>query len=110
MIIDRTKFLFIAGSLAASVAGCDRDPFGRAPAPAAPVAPVAAVPSAAASAGPISVEITPAPNAVSCDDAQGVPEECPSVGPSDEGICPNIIQKRCTDFKAAMKPRVAAQA
>jgi hypothetical protein len=113
MIIDRTKFLFIAGSLAASAAGCDRDPFGRAPAPAAPAAPVAAVPSAAAPAGPISVEILPAPtapNAVGCDDTQGVPEECPSVGPSDEGICPNIIQKRCTDFKAAMKPRVAAQA
>jgi hypothetical protein len=45
-----------------------------------------------------------------CDDSQGTAEECPSVGPSDEGLCPNIIAKRCSDFKAAMKPRVAAQA
>jgi hypothetical protein len=45
-----------------------------------------------------------------CDDSQGTAEECPSVGPSDEGLCPNVIAKRCNDFKAAMKPRVAAQA
>jgi len=41
---------------------------------------------------------------------QGSPEECPSVGPSDEGICANTIMKRCNEFKSAMKPRVAAQA
>ncbi len=110
MIVDRTKFLLMAGALAASSAtACERDPFGRAPAP----APVAAAAPIAAPAGPVIVDIiqaTTTPSATSCDDTQGVPEECPSVGPSDEGVCPNIIMKRCTEFKAAMKPRVAAQA
>jgi hypothetical protein len=111
MIVDRTKFLLIAGALAASgVAACERDPFGRAPAP-APVA--AAAPSAAQPTGPVVVDIVEAattPRAAACDDSQGAPEECPSVGPSDEGVCPNIIMKRCSEFKTAMKPRVAAQA
>ena len=115
MHVDRTKFLLMAGALAASATACERDPFGRAPAPAAPVAAAAAaaVPSVVPPTGPVVVEIvqaTATPNAASCDDSQGVPEECPSVGPSDEGVCPNIIMKRCSDFKAAMKPRVAAQA
>ncbi len=114
MNVDRTKFLLMAGALAASATACERDPFGRAPAPAAPVAAAAvAAPSAAAPTGPVIVDIvqaTATPHAASCDDSQGVPEECPSVGPSDEGVCPNIIMKRCSDFKTAMKPRVAAQA
>ena len=111
MLVDRNQFLFLASALAATTSvGCDREPFTRAPAPNAPapnaVAPVVAP---AAPAGPIVVEITEPPP-VACDDLQGVPEECPSVGPSDEGVCPNVIQKRCSDFKSTMKPRVAAQA
>jgi hypothetical protein len=49
-------------------------------------------------------------NAPACDDSQGIPEQCPSVGPSDEGMCPNVIYKRCQEFKNAFKPRVATQA
>jgi hypothetical protein len=51
-----------------------------------------------------------AASAPACDDSQGTPEQCPSMGPSDEGICPNIIFKRCTEFRTAFKPRVATQA
>ena len=108
MVVDRASFLLIAGALAA--AGCDTN-LGRAPAPAA-AAPTPAA-SAVQPAAPITVDILQ-PAAVTgapvCDDAQGTAEECPTVGPSDEGVCPNIITKRCSDFKAAMKPRVAAQA
>ena len=106
MVVDRASFLLMAGALAAG--GCDTN-FGRAPAP----APVAAAPSATPPSAPIVVDILQ-PAAVTaapvCDDSQGTAEECPSVGPSDEGVCPSIITKRCSDFKAAMKPRVAAQA
>jgi hypothetical protein len=107
MSVDRTTFLLMATALAA--AGCDTN-FGRTPAPVPAAAPA---PSAAPAAMPIAVDIlqpAPAPGAPVCDDTQGTAEECPSVGPSDEGVCPSIITKRCNDFKASMKPRVAAQA
>jgi hypothetical protein len=108
MVVDRTSFLLMAAALAAG--GCDTN-LGRAPAP-APATPAAAA-SVAPPSGPIVVDILPpaaASGAAVCDDSQGAAEECPTVGPSDEGVCPNVITKRCSDFKAAMKPRVAAQA
>jgi hypothetical protein len=107
MAVDRASFLLMAAALAAG--GCDINP-NRAPGPAPAASPT---PSAAQPASPISVDIVQSPTtsgAPSCDDSQGTAEECPSVGPSDEGVCPNIIAKRCGEFKAAMKPRVAAQA
>jgi hypothetical protein len=105
MSVDRTKFLFMAAALV-TAAGCDTKWLAPAPAPAP-----AAAPSVVAPAAPIAVDILPATTAAPvCDDSQGSAEECPSVGPSDEGVCPNVINKRCSDFKAAMKPRVAAQA
>jgi hypothetical protein len=110
MSVDRTSFLLMVSALSTGgiAAGCDSN-FGRAAPVPAPAAPSAAPPPAA----PIVVEIVQ-PAAVTgapvCDDSQGTPEECPSVGPSDEGICPNVINKRCNEFKSAMKPRVAAQA
>lgn len=110
MLVDRSQFLLIASALAAGSVACDRDPLGRAPAP--PPATAAAPVAAPVATGPIVVDVVEAalPSTAACDDSQGVPEECPSVGPSDEGVCPNLIQKRCADYKVAMKPRVAAQA
>ena len=116
MTVDRARFLVIAGTIAAAglaASACERDADrGRAPAPPAPLTPSAAL-SVALQAGPITVDLidpVAAPGAVACDDNQGTAEECPSVGPSDEGVCANVILKRCNDFKVAMKPRVAAQA
>jgi len=112
MNIDRATFLMMAGAIAST--GCDTN-FGRVPAPSGPATAAATTTSGAVAqpSGPITVDILqPAAvaGAPACDDSQGTSEDCPSVGPSDEGICPNIIAKRCSDFKAAMKPRVAAQA
>jgi hypothetical protein len=113
MFIDRAQFLLFAGTLAASNFACQRAP---APTP-TPVAEPPPSPSAALNqalkAGPIEVavlELAPASGAPSCDDLQGMPGACPSVGPADEGICADVIGKRCAEFKNAMKPRVAAHA
>lgn len=106
MLVDRSQFLLMASALAAGSVACDV----RSPAPPAPAATSTPTPAPVAT-GPVVVDIVePTPAGAACDDTQGVPEQCPSVGPSDEGVCPDLIQKRCGDFKAAMKPRVAAQA
>jgi hypothetical protein len=112
MAIDRSNFLLIAGALAAGGVGgwAYRD---RAPVAPKPVA--IATPAAKASATPVgptavTLEDLRAPRAAVCDDSQGTAEECPSVGPSDEGVCANIILKRCQEFKAAFRPKVAGQA
>jgi hypothetical protein len=113
MVIDRTNFLFIAGALAAGgVAGWayrDRDAMIARSALANTPPPK---PSAAAPTGPVPVTIVDsrvAPTSA-CDDSQGTPEECPTVGPSDEGVCANVILKRCQEFKAAFEPKVATAA
>ncbi len=117
MAIERSNFLLIAGALAAGGLGGwalrERSPdAGRPPAPNA--VPPSAPPSVTHPTGPISVMVVEqnveAPGTPACDDSQGTPEECPSVGPADEGICANVIHKRCQEFKGALKPRVAAQA
>jgi len=114
MSIDRTNFLFIAGALAAGGVGGwayrDHD------AGAARMALANATPPPKASEttppGPIAVNVVDSRllSAPVCDDSQGTPEECPTVGPSDEGVCANVVLKRCQDFKAAFAPKVATQA
>jgi len=108
MAVNRSTFLLLAGALAGSSTawGCDTI-LGRAPpAPAPPPAVTVAEPSA-----PMDiVQPRAAIAAPVCDDSQGTAEDCPAVGPSDEGVCRNVVTKRCNEFKAAMKPRVAAQA
>lgn len=114
MAADRSNFLLIAGTLAAGgVAGWAlRGGSANNPPPRAATPETQAEKTKAAPVqGPIDVaiaETTPAANA--CDDSVGIAEECPSVGPVDEGVCANIIFKRCNEFKAAFKPKVAQAA
>lgn len=115
MAIDRSDFLILATTLAAGGAGGfmyrDREPRPPAPAPSV-VAPPPAPSAAPAPTGPVAVTLVDprTTNAPACDDSVGAPEQCPSVGPSDEGMCPNVIYKRCQEFRTAFKPRVATQA
>jgi hypothetical protein len=112
MAIDGTTFLVVAATLAAGGVGgwvvherTANSPDDRAPA----TPPV--LPSATPAEAPVSVEVVEAATgAAVCDDSVGTAEACPSVGPSDEGICANTILKRCNEFKMAFKPRVAQQA
>lgn len=113
MLVDKSHFLLMAGALAAGGVGGwairDRDAnVTREAAPRIPIAKTIEAPPL----GPMQVTIVeetsePAPV---CDDNQGVPEECPSVGPSDEGICANLVLRRCQEFKVAFKPRLATLA
>jgi len=109
MIIDKSGFLLMAGTLAAGGVGgwlvhdskarhrVDEVPVTTATASAVPVA-----------APVVVVDQTPPPPL--CDDSIGTPEDCPAVGPSDEGVCSNVAAKRCGEFKSAFKPKVAAAA
>jgi len=114
MSIDRTNFLFIAGALATGgVAGWayrDRDASVSRMALASVTPPAKA--SVTPPVGPIAVSVVDsrAQAAPACDDSKGTPEDCPAVGPTDEGVCANSILKRCQEFKAAFDPKVAAQA
>lgn len=112
MAIDRSNFLLVAGALAAGgVAGwAYRDRAPRAALP--PVKTVTSAKPSVTPSGPTPVTLidTSIADAPVCSDAQGTPEECPSVGPADEGVCANIILKRCQEFKAAFEPKVATAA
>ncbi|MEI9938276.1 MAG: hypothetical protein WDO69_13735 [Pseudomonadota bacterium] len=72
--------------------------------------PTTAVPLVASSAPSAVVvgERVPAPPV--CDDSVGTVEDCPAMGPADEGVCTNFAAKRCSEFKSAFKPRVAQTA
>lgn len=108
MAIDRTNFLLIAGALAAGGAGGWVLHERRANPPVVVPTAELAKPKPALPEGPVPVALVePTSGAAVCDDSTGLAEECPSVGPSDEGGCANVILKRCTDFKAAFKPKVA---
>jgi hypothetical protein len=115
MAVDRSNFLLIAGTLAAGGIvgwGLRSNAPPRTPAPTAEPAKEPARVHAAVPEAPVDVAVVESTAAATaaCDDSVGIPEECPSVGPSDEGVCANVILKRCTDFKAAFKPKVAQAA
>jgi hypothetical protein len=109
MVIEKSGFLLMAGTLAAGGVGgwlvhdskSHSEPTVAVPAPpaAAPAVPPASV---------VVVEHAPPPPA--CDDNVGAPADCPAIGPSDEGMCSNVAATRCADFKLAFKPKVAQAA
>jgi hypothetical protein len=105
--MDRGAFFLALGGLAVGgVGGYEvRDQHLIGPdrtvqaAPAVPVAPtpVAATPPA-----------TPLPV---CDDSVGSPAACPALPyAAEEGGCSPVATKRCEDYKASFKPRVAERA
>jgi hypothetical protein len=114
MAIDRTSFLFMAGALAAGGVGgwAYRDREAVLARSALANTPAPQVTAAAVPSGPVPVNVIDSRVATTaaCDDSQGTPEECPTVGPADEGVCANVILKRCQEFKAAFKPKVATAA
>ncbi|MEP7053061.1 MAG: hypothetical protein ABJB12_22035 [Pseudomonadota bacterium] len=109
MIIEKSGFLLMAGTLAAGGVGGwlahdSKMQHDRAAAPPAAEQVAPAPPTASV----VVVDRTPPPPL--CDDNVGTPEDCPAMGPADEGVCNNVAAKRCADFKAAFKPKVAAAA
>lgn len=117
MVIDKAGFLMMAGTLAAGGIGGwlvhdskahpervqESESVREAPAP------TASASAAPAVAPVVSVAATPPPPL--CDDSVGSPGDCPAVGPADEGVCNNsFAAKRCAEYKAAFKPRVAQAA
>src|SRR3954464_7359446 len=112
MIIEKSGFLLMAGTLAAGGVGGwlahdakahrERTEFAEPPNTAVPVA------TAPAPSVELASNLSPALPA--CDDSVGTPEECPAMGPADEGVCTNFAAKRCSEFKSAFKPKVAQAA
>ena len=113
MVIEKSGFLLIAGTLAAGGVGGwlahdakthrEQRPFAEPPTTAVPI--VAPAPSASIAVIPEHAPVLP-----TCDDSVGTVEECPAMGPADEGVCTNFAAKRCTEFKSAFKPKVAQAA
>lgn len=107
MFIERSGFLLIAGALAAGGVGgwyardskAQTERAAQVPPPAVTVAPEPKV---------VVIDRTPPPPV--CDDSVGVLEDCPAMGPADEGVCSNLAAKRCAEFKVAFKPKVAQAA
>jgi hypothetical protein len=104
-MVERSGFLLTAAALAAGGFGGWLAHDSKTTAPSADVRPIASV----APVPPTVTIIERIPAAPLCDDSVGSVEECPAVGPSDEGIC-QIAAKRCSEYKLAFKPKVAQAA
>ena len=105
-MVERSGFLLAATALAAGgMGGWILHEYRAGSVPPADVSrPIA---SAVPSTPPAVVEHIPPPPL--CDDSTASVEDCPAVGPSDEGFC-QVAAKRCSEFKAAFKPKVAQAA
>ncbi|MET0792660.1 MAG: hypothetical protein ABW061_14160 [Polyangiaceae bacterium] len=77
-------------------------------------APVTPVNTTLAPAAPAAVTVVPdrIPLPPACDDTlnAGPLDDCPAMGPAEEGVCTNFAAKRCAEFKSAFKPKVAQAA
>jgi hypothetical protein len=111
MVIEKSGFLLMAGTLAAGGVGgwLAHDAKSHREQPQYAEPPTTAVPIVPPSA---SIAVVPerAPALPVCDDSVGTVEECPAMGPADEGVCTNFAAKRCSEFKSAFKPKVAQAA
>jgi hypothetical protein len=106
-----TFFAMVAALAAGGVAGHYATKKGLLPngAPAEPAPAVAVTPPPPAASS--AVQANAIATAPSCDDTVGTAGECPPIGYSaEEGGCGNFTNKRCKEFKEALKPRVATVA
>src|ERR1700749_1288902 len=108
MVIEKSGFLLMAGSVGAGGAGGWLMRDSRAHHPQLDETPVVkTTPENTAQPATVATQPTPvvAPGPM-CDDNTGSPADCPAVGPADEGVCTNLAARRCADFKSAFKPKV----
>ncbi|MES1173531.1 MAG: hypothetical protein ABUL62_04310 [Myxococcales bacterium] len=118
MIIEKSGFLLMAGTLAAGGIGGwmahDAKTHRAQPVYGESTAPVTPVTATLPPATPASVTVTPdrVPPPPACDDtlSAGAMDDCPPMGPAEEGVCTNFAAKRCAEYKAAFKPKVAQAA
>src|SRR6187431_938547 len=110
MIIEKSGFLLMAGTLAAGGVGgwLAHDAKANRERTTFVEPPTTAVPVVSASSAPVISQ--PVPTPPMCDDNVGTVEDCPAMGPADEGVCTNFAAKRCAEFKSALKPKVAQAA
>jgi hypothetical protein len=72
--------------------------------------PVQTAPAMTVAPTPVAATTPTVPTPV-CDDSTGSPGACPPLPYSaEEGGCSPVANKRCEDFKASLKPRVAERA
>jgi hypothetical protein len=103
--MDRGAFFLALGALAAGGVGGyvvrDQGMISR-------DTPVQAAPAVTATPVAAAAPTTPLPV---CDDTTGSPATCPPLPyAAEEGGCSPVANKRCEDFKASFKPRVAEHA
>lgn len=110
MIIEKSGFLLMAGTLAAGGVGgwLAHDAKTQRAHTSYAEPPHTAVPLVTPPPTVVATERIPAPPV--CDDTAGSPGDCPAMGPADEGVCTNFAAKRCAEFKTAFKPKVAQSA
>jgi hypothetical protein len=105
--MDRGAFFLALGALAAGGVGGyvvkDQNLISR-------DTPVQPAPTVAVTSTPV-VAAVPTTTVPACDDTTGSPAACPPLPYSaEEGGCSPVANKRCEDFKASFKPRVAERA